>query len=49
MLLRTLAEPMVTSRIERASSGLEEPQEAGPQIVWNPGWVLEWERDTRGH
>lgn len=32
---------MVISRIERDGSGLEEPQEAGPQVVWNPVWVLE--------
>lgn len=39
---------MVTAKIERNSSGLEEPQEVGPELTWNPEWVLEQERDMRG-
>lgn len=39
---------MVTTKIERNSSGLEEPLEVGPEVIWNPVWVLEQERDMRG-
>jgi hypothetical protein len=39
---------MVISKIERNSSGLEELQEVGPVVVWNPGWILDQEGDMRG-